>query len=195
MEWLRIDARKHAAQILRTVRLRAFNPRATKWQRMFALAAVFHTGHHHLDPTDKTRDGALISWLDRRRHLHGAGLLAPVRIHELDRLGMIWDKHARAWERGYAPARAWERGYAHARAWARTHGHLVVPAAEKLDGHAVGAWVGRQRKNAKLTAAQDTKLTVLDAMWRIEPDWNRSYRRLWRAFLLRCPAGAGRVWW
>ncbi|MGW6917348.1 Helicase associated domain protein [Kitasatospora sp. NPDC054939] len=168
VEWLRINARKHAAQILQTVKLRAFNPRASEWQRMFVLAAAFHTGHHHLDPTDKTRDGALISWLDRQRYLRGAGLLAPVRIHELDRLGMIWDKHARSWERGFA----------HARAWAETHGHLAIPAAEKLDGHAVGAWVGRQRKNPKLTAAQDAKLTALDAMWRLEPDWNRSYRRL-----------------
>ncbi|WP_457033575.1 helicase associated domain-containing protein [Kitasatospora sp. P5_F3] len=40
------------------------------------------------------------------------------------------------------------------------------------------AWVGRQRKNVKLSAAQDAKLTALDAGWRIEPDWNRSYRRL-----------------
>ncbi|BFV54975.1 DEAD/DEAH box helicase [Kitasatospora sp. CMC57] len=168
VDWLRINARKHAAQILRTVKLRAFNPHATEWQRMFDLAAAFQAGHHHLDPTDKTHDAALISWLDRQRYLRGAGLLSPVRIHELDQLGMIWDKHARSWDRGYA----------HARAWAETHGHLAVPAAEKLDGHAVGAWVGRQRKNTKLTADQDAKLTALDAMWRIEPDWNRSYRRM-----------------
>ncbi|MGW2541638.1 Helicase associated domain protein [Kitasatospora sp. NPDC001574] len=168
VDWLRINARKHANAILQTVKLRAFNPRATEWQRMFALAAAFHTEHHHLDPTDKTRDGALISWLDRQRYLKGAGLLAPVRIHELDQLGMIWDKHARSWDRGFA----------HAQAWAETHGHLAIPAAEKLDGHAVGAWVGRQRKNPKLNAAQDAKLTALDAMWRIEPDWTRSYRRL-----------------
>ncbi|MFF1873005.1 Helicase associated domain protein [Kitasatospora herbaricolor] len=168
VEWLRINARKHAAQILQTVKLRAFNPRATEWQRMYTLAAAFHTGHHHLDPTDKTLDGALISWLDRQRYLKGAGLLAPVRIHELDQLGMIWDKHARSWDRGYA----------HARAWAETHGHLAIPAAEKLDGHAVGAWMGRQRKNTKLTAVQDAQLTLLDAIWRTEPDWNRSYRRL-----------------
>ncbi|MER8188149.1 Helicase associated domain protein [Kitasatospora sp. NPDC094015] len=168
VDWLRINARKHANAILRTVKLRAFNPRASEWQRMHQLADAFRAEHHHLDPTDKTRDGALISWLDRQRYLHGAGLLAPVRIHELDQLGMIWDKHARSWDRGYA----------HARAWARTHGHLAVPAAEKLDGHAVGAWVGRQRKSTKLTAAQDAKLTALDALWRIDPDWNRSYRRL-----------------
>ncbi|WP_457033233.1 helicase associated domain-containing protein [Kitasatospora sp. P5_F3] len=40
------------------------------------------------------------------------------------------------------------------------------------------ALLTRQRKNTKLTATQDTKLTALDAMWRLEPDWNRSYRRL-----------------
>ena len=167
-EWLRIDARKHAAQILRTVKLRAFNPRATEWQRMHELAAAFRTRHGHLDASDKTVHGDLVSWLDRQRYLKGAGLLAPVRINELDQLDMIWDKHAHAWDRGFA----------HARAWAALHGHLAIPAAEKLDGHGVGAWMGRQRKNAKLTAVQDAKLTALDAMWRIEPDWNRSYRRL-----------------
>ncbi|MEU1510353.1 helicase associated domain-containing protein [Kitasatospora sp. NPDC005748] len=105
MEWLRINAREHAAQILQTVKLRAFDPRATEWQRMYQLADAFHTGHHHLDPTDKSRDGALISWLDRQRYLKGASLLAFVRIHELDQLGMIWDKHARSWDRGFAHAR------------------------------------------------------------------------------------------
>ncbi|WP_457033722.1 DEAD/DEAH box helicase family protein, partial [Kitasatospora sp. P5_F3] len=107
VDWLRINARKHAAQILQTVKLRAFNPRASEWQRMHQLAAAFHSEHHHLDPSDKTRDGALVSWLDRQRYLGGAGLLAPVRVNELDQLGMIWDKHARSWERGYAHARAW----------------------------------------------------------------------------------------
>ncbi|MET9618124.1 DEAD/DEAH box helicase [Kitasatospora indigofera] len=168
VEWLRINARKHAAQILQTVKLRAFNPRATEWQRMYQLAASFRARHGHLDAWDKSVDGDLVSWLDRQRYLKGARLLAPVRVNELDQLDMIWDKHAHSWERGFA----------HARAWAERHGHLAIPAAEKLDGHAVGAWVGRQRKNSKLTVEQDAKLTALDAMWRIEPDWNRSYRRL-----------------
>ncbi|MFC8452130.1 Helicase associated domain protein [Kitasatospora sp. NPDC057223] len=168
VDWLRINARKHAAQILQTVKLRAFNPRATEWQRMHALAAAFRTRHGHLDAADKTTDGSLVSWLDRQRYLKSTGLLAPVRVNELDQLDMIWDKHAHSWERGYA----------HARAWAALHGHLAIPALEKLDGHGVGAWMARQRKNTKLTATQDAKLTALDAMWRTDPDWNRSYRRL-----------------
>ncbi|MFK0192815.1 helicase associated domain-containing protein [Kitasatospora sp. NPDC090308] len=107
VEWLRINARRHAARILQTVKLRAFNPRASEWQRMFETAVAFHSGYRHLDPADRARDGALISWLDRQRYLRGAGILSPVRVHELDQLGMVWDKHARSWERGYAHACAW----------------------------------------------------------------------------------------
>ncbi|MFI9162825.1 DEAD/DEAH box helicase [Kitasatospora aureofaciens] len=168
VDWLRIDARRHAARILQTVKLRAFNPRATEWQRMHALATRFHLEHGHLDPTDKTRHGELISWLDRQRYLNGQGLLDAARVSELDALGMIWSKHANAWERGYA--------YAHA--WAAQHGHLAVPATEKLDGYAVGAWMRRQRKAEALGADQAAKLEALDELWRLEPDWNRSYRRL-----------------
>ncbi|MGW3045996.1 hypothetical protein ACWC9T_39715 [Kitasatospora sp. NPDC001159] len=33
-------------------------------------------------------------------------MLDPARVSELDALGMIWSKHANAWERGYAYAKA-----------------------------------------------------------------------------------------
>ncbi|WP_033355352.1 hypothetical protein [Kitasatospora aureofaciens] len=59
IEWLRINARHHAARILQAVKLRAFNPRAVEWQRMHAVAAVFHLQHGHLDPTDKTKHAEL----------------------------------------------------------------------------------------------------------------------------------------
>ncbi|MEU4584429.1 helicase associated domain-containing protein [Kitasatospora aureofaciens] len=96
IDWLRIDARRHAARILQTVKLRAFNPRATEWQRMHAVAARFHLEHGHLDPTDREKHGELISWLDRQRYLNGQGLFDAVRVSELDALGMIWSKHANA---------------------------------------------------------------------------------------------------
>ncbi|MFI9159016.1 DEAD/DEAH box helicase [Kitasatospora aureofaciens] len=168
IEWLKIDARRHAAQILQTVKLRAFNPRAVEWQRMHAVAAVFHLRHGHLDPTDKQAHAELISWLTRQRHLYGQGLLDPARIFELDALGMIWSKNANAWERGAAYAAAFHH----------QHGHLAIPATAKLDDYAVGAWMRRQRKAAGLTEDQAAKLDALDELWRLEPDWNRSYRRL-----------------
>ncbi|GLW58868.1 DEAD/DEAH box helicase [Kitasatospora phosalacinea] len=168
VEWLRINARHHAGAILQAVKLRAFNPRAVEWQRMHAVATAFHIEHGHLDPTDKTRHGELTSWLTRQRHLHGQGLLDPARVSELDALGMIWSKNANAWERGYAYAAAFHR----------RHGHLAIPATAKLDDYAVGAWMRRQRKADNLTTDQVAKLTALDELWRLEPDWNRSYRRL-----------------
>ncbi|MFI9365947.1 Helicase associated domain protein [Kitasatospora sp. NPDC053057] len=168
IEWLRINARQHAAKILQTVKLRAFNPRAVEWQRMHAVAAVFHLRHGHLDPTDRAKHAELISWLTRQRHLNGQGLLDPARVSELDALGMIWSKNANAWERGYAYAAAFHH----------QHGHLAIPATAKLDDYAVGAWMRRQRKAAGLTKDQVAKLDALDELWRLEPDWNRSYRRL-----------------
>ncbi|WP_035876094.1 helicase associated domain-containing protein, partial [Kitasatospora cheerisanensis] len=168
IEWLKIDARRHAAKILQTVKLRAFNPRATEWQRMHAVATAFHLQHGHLDPTDREAHGELVSWLARQRHLHGQQLLDPARVNELDALGMIWSKNANAWERGAAYAAAFHR----------RHGHLAIPATAKLDDYAVGAWMRRQRKAENLTAAQVAKLDGLDGLWRLEPDWNRSYRRL-----------------
>jgi superfamily II DNA or RNA helicase len=166
--WLRINARQHANAILQTVKLRAFNPRAVEWQRMHAQAVVFHLEHGHLDPTDKTKHAELISWLARQRHLNGQGLLDPARVSELDALGMIWSKNANAWERGLAYAKAFHH----------QHGHLAIPATQKLDDYAVGAWMRRQRKAAGLTPEQAAKLDALDGLWRLEPDWNRSYRRL-----------------
>ncbi|MFD7907068.1 Helicase associated domain protein [Kitasatospora sp. NPDC059747] len=168
IEWLKINARQHAVRILQTVKLRAFNPRAVEWQRMHAVAAVFHLQHGHLDPTDKTKQAELISWLTRQRHLYGQALLDPARVSELDALGMIWSKNANAWERGAAYAAAFHH----------QHGHLAIPATAKLDDYAVGAWMRRQRKADNLTKDQAAKLDALDELWRLEPDWNRSYRRL-----------------
>ncbi|MEY9950335.1 Helicase associated domain protein [Kitasatospora sp. GAS1066B] len=168
IEWLRINARQHAARILQTVKLRAFNPRAAEWQRMHAVATAFHIEHGHLDPTYKTKHAELISWLTRQRHLNGSGLLDPARVSELDALGMIWSKNANAWERGAAYAAAFHR----------QHGHLAIPASAKLDDYALGAWMRRQRKADGLTKDQVAKLDALDELWRLEPDWNRSYRRL-----------------
>uniref|UniRef100_UPI00343E48EA helicase associated domain-containing protein n=1 Tax=Kitasatospora sp. NPDC089797 TaxID=3155298 RepID=UPI00343E48EA len=112
--------------------------------------------HGHLDPADKERHGGLVSWLERQRYLNGRHLLDAARVSELDALGMVWSKNANAWEHGHA----------YTRAWAARHGHLAVPAAEKLDGYAVGAWMRRQRKAENLITDHAAKLDGLDALHR-----------------------------
>ncbi|GGV42002.1 hypothetical protein GCM10010495_69560 [Kitasatospora herbaricolor] len=133
------------------------------WARMYAKAAAFAAEHGHLD----TSEGELAGWLSRQRYLRAAGRLATARRSDLDALGMIWNKHEDAWERGYA----------HARAFAARTGHLAIPTRQQVDDYNLGAWACRQRK-ADLTPDQEARLTALDPLWRLEPDWQRSYRRL-----------------
>ncbi|MEV8099869.1 transposase [Kitasatospora sp. NPDC085879] len=68
IEWPHINARRRTAQILQTVKLRAFNPRATDWRRMHDLAAAVPIEHGHLDPTDETRHPERMCRLARQRH-------------------------------------------------------------------------------------------------------------------------------
>ncbi|WP_374120140.1 helicase associated domain-containing protein [Streptomyces sp. LS1784] len=70
-----------------------------EWQRMHAVAAVFHVQHGHLDPTDRTKHAELISWLARQRHLGGQGLVDAARVSELDAFGMTGRMSVRTAER------------------------------------------------------------------------------------------------
>ncbi|WP_051710304.1 DEAD/DEAH box helicase [Streptomyces sp. NRRL S-350] len=168
IEWLRIKASAHAAEILRSLKLRMFSPRTQEWERMWARAAEFYIEHHHLDVTDKDRHQELITWLGNQRYLREQGTLDAARVSELNAIGMIWDKHAHAWARGAAYATAYQK----------THDHLAAKTKEQLDGYNIGRWLERQRKADNLTPEQNALLDALDPLWRLEPDWNRSYRRL-----------------
>lgn len=167
IEWLRIKARAHAAEILRSLKLRMFSPRTQEWERMWARAAEFYIEHKHLDVTDQEQHRELITWLGNQRYLREKGSLDAARVSELDAIGMIWDKHAHAWVRGAA----------YAKAFREIHGHLAAKFTEQLDAYNVGRWLVRQRQ-ADLTPQQAKLLDELDPLWRLHPDWNRSYRRM-----------------
>ncbi|MFD8708760.1 hypothetical protein ACFV1W_40315 [Kitasatospora sp. NPDC059648] len=62
------------------------------------------------------------------------------------------------------------------RGLARCAALVLLGAAVQAAG--AGAWMRRQRKAEALGADQAAKLEALDELWRLEPDWNRSYRRL-----------------
>ncbi|MEV7122236.1 DEAD/DEAH box helicase [Kitasatospora griseola] len=168
VEWLLIDAGEHREEILRALKLRAFSPRAQEWLRMYKIAAAFHAEHGHLDVTDKEQYGELITWLDQQRYLKSSGTLDAVRESELNALGMIWSKHANAWERGLA----------YAIRYRHRHGDLAMPVDHTTDGYSDGKWMGRQRTNADgLTPEQHGRLDDLDPLWRQKPEWNRTCRR------------------
>ncbi len=164
VEWLRVETTAYENQILRALKLRALSPRTAEWEKWFERAEAFSQQHGHLD----VRESDLVDWLNRQREQHAAGRLDAARISELDQIGMIWDKHAHAWERGYAYAKAW-----HA-----VHGDLAIPAGAKIDGYTVGRWMRAQRLNENVTPEQRHVLDAVDPLWRWDPKWQRGYRRM-----------------
>lgn len=164
-EWLKINAKDHQDELLHALTLRTFAPRAEEWDRNYALAKAFYDEHGHLD----VREGPLVSWMNQQRYLNSSDLLPKARVDKLDAIGMIWDRHDYAWERGYA----------HALVWHREHGHLAIPKDDVHEGFARGMWMSRQRKNIdKLTPAQRARFDALDPLWALDPGWNRGYRRM-----------------
>lgn len=164
VKWLRVETTAYEDQILRTLKLRALSPRTAEWEKWYERAQAFHQQHGHLD----VREGDLVDWLNRQREARAAGRIDAARISELDRIGMIWDKHAHAWARGYAYAKAWHT----------THGDLAIPSSAKVDGYTVGRWMRVQRLNPNLTNEQRQLLDDLDPLWRWDPKWQRGYRRM-----------------
>ncbi|GAA1249300.1 hypothetical protein GCM10009665_45150 [Kitasatospora nipponensis] len=152
----------------RRQRRRAQDTGRREWERMYAVAVAFAAEHGHLDATGTGTDRELAHWLAHQRHLHGEAQLRPIRTSRLAELGMIWDDDPNAWERGLA----------YARAFATRTGHLAIPVAQTLDGYPLGAWMAAQRRANKLTKHQQKALDALDPLWRLEPGWNRSYRRM-----------------
>ncbi|WP_042373266.1 DEAD/DEAH box helicase [Streptacidiphilus neutrinimicus] len=164
VEWLRIETTAYEDQILRTLKLRTLSPRTAEWEKWYVQAEAFYTQHGHLD----VREGDLVDWLSRQREQYAAGRLDAARISELDRIGMIWDKHLHAWVRGYA----------YAKAWYHKNGDLAIPADARIDGYTVGRWMRVQRKNTDLPQMQRQLLDALDPLWSWDPKWQRGYRRL-----------------
>ncbi|MFE3504193.1 Helicase associated domain protein [Kitasatospora sp. NPDC059146] len=168
LAWLRIDAKRHRGDILRSLKLRMFSPRAQEFEHMLGVATAFHVEHGHLDPPNTEENRELHTWLRNQRHLHETGAMNPARRSELDAIGMIWSK----------TAHAWERGYAYAKAWHHFHGDLAIPSRATLDDYNIGRWMRRQRLDPDPAEAQQATLDALDPLWRLDPEWSRTYRRM-----------------
>jgi hypothetical protein len=148
-------------------------PKSAEWRRGLAAARRFRHTHHHLDVPQTYEDPTgypLGRWLTWQRHLHTKGTLDAVRVHALERLGIIWDPRQQAFDRALA----------HAAAYAARYGHLAAPVDEIHDGFALGRWLATQRTRAEtLTAQRAAALTALDRWW--NPPWPITWQRAYHA--------------
>ena len=117
-------------------------------------------GHANVPQRHVADDGfRLGNWVGTRRNERSAGTLSPVRIAELDALGMVWDPR----DAGY------RIGADHLRAYAAAAGHANMPASHRADdGFKLGVWVANRRHDhtvGRLSTARIAELNTLGMVW------------------------------
>lgn len=171
--WLRFDRPTQADEVALALSLRVLAPKSAEWRRGLAAARSYRHTHHHLDVPQAYEDTdgyPLGRWLTWQRHLHTKGTLDAVRVHALERLGIIWDPRQQAFDRALA----------HAAAYATHNGHLAAPVEEVHDGFSLGRWLATQRTRAEsLTERRAAALTALDPWW--NPPWPITWQRTYHA--------------
>ncbi|MEU6449715.1 Helicase associated domain protein [Streptomyces sp. NPDC046979] len=171
--WLRFDRPTQTEEVALALTLRVLAPKSTEWRRGLTAARSYRHTHHHLDVPQTYQDSTgypLGRWLTWQRHLHAKNTLDPVRVHALERLGIIWDPRQRAFDRALA----------HATAYAAQNGHLAAPVDEVHDGFPLGRWLATQRTRAgALTDQRAAALTALDRWW--NPPWPITWQRTYHA--------------
>lgn len=171
--WLRFDRPTQAEEVALALSLRVLAPKSAEWRRGLNAARRYHRMHDHLDVPQTYEDATgypLGRWLTWQRHLHTTGALDEARTHALERLGIIWNPHQQAFDRGLS----------HATAYASRHGHLAVPVAYVHDDFPLGRWLATQRTRADhLPPERAAALTALDRWW--NPPWPITWQRAYHA--------------
>ncbi|MFD6967426.1 Helicase associated domain protein [Streptomyces sp. NPDC059949] len=166
-----------ADTIAQAFRLRVLYPRDASFRRGLEAATAYYDTAGHLDVPqlhDDESGFALGRWTNRMRKAYASGTLKSSQIKALEKIGMIWNLHTQATERGLL----------HARNYAAHHGHLATPTNEMVGDFALGRWLTTRRHAARERAAQglapdtaDTALTEIDPYW--NPSWPIAWQRLY----------------
>ncbi|MFI0743447.1 Helicase associated domain protein [Streptomyces sp. NPDC021100] len=207
-ELLKFSTPRDPALLARFVKLRVIEPENAFWRRGIEVCVryVKETGaeglrvpYDFITPDDWVPAGfPLGTWLADQRRFNKAGRVAPARVAELDRLGMVWSHQDIAFEEGLAAARA----------WAAVHGHFLPPATATWNGYPVGTWAKNQRTAARLadaiaeqraaglpvesrskalTEARREALEEIDPGWC--PAWDAGWQRCFRLAQAQVEAG------
>ncbi|MBL1086765.1 Helicase associated domain protein [Streptomyces actinomycinicus] len=205
-------------QIAAFIGMRVLNPEKVHWRRGIQAATRYLAEYDDLrvpygyrTPTDwSPADFPLGVWVaDLRRYYH-EGTLAPERIEQAEKLGMIWSEFDAAFEEGLAAAAAWAADH---------HVGLAAPTDAMQCTYPVGKFLSNQRAAARRaevlahhqaegTTAPDSGTVPLtdprrQALEDIDPgwcppwpiDWQRHFRRAWHHLQTggTLPAKAGEV--
>ncbi|GHD20263.1 helicase [Streptomyces finlayi] len=197
-ELLKFSTPRDPAEVARFVALRVLHPETDYWRSGLAAAIRYaeevakngelKVPYDYVTPAEWAPGGfPLGTWLKRQRADYRAGDLAPERVRELEKLGVVWSHQDHAFEEGLSAAKR----------WAAEHGHFLPPATAVWDGYPVGTWAKNLRTAARLADARAEQLEAglpegaatgglsperRDALDEIDPGWSP----VWDAGWQRC---------
>lgn len=160
------------------------------WDYVFSLVKNYRRryGSVKIDKNFRTKNGYdydengiyLGEWLSRQKTKHKQGKLMSYQIEKLKALGVDFQNtHAIRWQIGYVLAKHYYQHYGHLKieqTFRTTNGYDYDP-----DGHRLGAWVHKQRKDyqqKQLSCYRIKKLEEIGMIFEnvVEDQWNKVYQ-------------------
>ncbi|MEU1711109.1 Helicase associated domain protein [Streptomyces sp. NPDC005706] len=165
-ELLKFSTPRDPAQLAAFINLRVLNPEHAHWRRGIEAATLYHQRHGDLRVPFTYRVPAsgdqaaeaerwpaslaafpLGQWTADARRAYTRGTMAPERVAQLEKLGMVWSHYDVAWDEGLAAARE----------WAQEHGHLAAPADATHAGYRVGLYLKNARAAARRAVVEEQR--------------------------------------
>ncbi|MGY3341103.1 hypothetical protein ACVW0K_007296 [Streptomyces filamentosus] len=165
-----------------------WDPSDARWMALYQRAADWYARHGELD-VPVSRDKQLANWLVHQRQYRRDGKLAEHRIDLLDKIGMIWEHRAAAFQRNLDALAAFKA----------EHGHTRVPQSHVQDGIRLGAFVSQMRAKYSTGVLPADKVQALEEagmIWRAKltahqiEQLNAASSWRWQHGNLQVPAGA-----
>ncbi|MFI0813917.1 DEAD/DEAH box helicase [Streptomyces echinatus] len=161
---LKFSTPRDPAQLAAFINLRVLNPEHTHWRRGIEAATIYNRLHGDLRVPFTYRVPAggeaeaegwpaslaafpLGQWVADARRFFARGDMAPDRVVQLEKLGMVWSHYDVSWEEGLAAARG----------WAAEAGHLLAPTDATYKGYRVGLFLKNARAAARRAAVNEQR--------------------------------------
>jgi len=153
-----------------------WDPFADDWEEGFRRLQEYieRHGHARVGSSYKVDGYKLGTWVSKQRALKSRDTLEADRQHRLQDLpGWAWD----------ARAAKWEERFSRLQDYVKDHGDARVSQSYKVDGHALGRFVSKQRSlhsRDALEADRQQRLQELPG-WTWDPhadQWEEGFRRL-----------------
>lgn len=149
-----------------------WDPHESDWEAMFAVLSAYKAQHGHCRvPARWSGNPELSSWVANQRSRRMQNDLSEERIHRLEAIDFVWNRHNAAWESTFAALVEYKK----------REGHCNVPDRSAADSK-LGQWVVEQRQNKKngtLAKERIKRLEGIGFAWSVRRNsWDKMFKEL-----------------